>query len=200
MNDLHTKVEGFGLTLEGRALSWFQTLDPSEYLSFEALEKDFIVAAFSKTGLKHDVLSQIHGFKQESNEFVRDCANRLRHYLARCPEKEAPSQIRLVSIFLEGLSDKSLHAALYMKHHKNLNQCINDAIDYDDNCDRKTKRDDSSSRASGSSKSTTSQMDELIKGVTDKMQQLYGPPRALEQRRVDRPYICGICAGNHPTS
>ncbi len=50
VNDLHTKVEGFGLTLEGRALSWFQTLDPSEYLSFEALEKDFI-AAFSKTGL-----------------------------------------------------------------------------------------------------------------------------------------------------
>ena len=44
MNDLHTKVEGFGLTLEGRALSWFQTLDPSEYLSFEALEKDFIAA------------------------------------------------------------------------------------------------------------------------------------------------------------
>ena len=100
VNDLHTKVEGFGLTLEGRALSWFQTLNLSEYLSYEALEKDFI-AAFSKTGLKHDVLSQIHGFKQKNEESVRDGANRLRQYLARCPEEEIPSQERLVSIFLE---------------------------------------------------------------------------------------------------
>ena len=27
VKNLHTKVEGFGLTLEGRALSWFQTVD-----------------------------------------------------------------------------------------------------------------------------------------------------------------------------
>ena len=56
VHDLHTKVEDFGLTLEGRVLSWFQTLNLSKYLSYEALEKDFIVA-FSKMGLKHDVLS-----------------------------------------------------------------------------------------------------------------------------------------------
>ena len=74
--DLHTKVEGFGLTLEGRALSWFQTLNPADYLSYEELERDFI-ATFSKTGLKHDVLSQIHGFKQKTNKSVRDGANRL---------------------------------------------------------------------------------------------------------------------------
>ena len=60
--DLHTKVEGFGLTLEGRALSWFQTLNMSDYVTYKELEGDFI-AAFSKIGLKHDVLSQIHGFK-----------------------------------------------------------------------------------------------------------------------------------------
>ena len=77
MNDFHTKVEGFGLTLEGRALSWFQTLNVTEYLTYKDLEKDFI-AAFSKTGLKHDVLLQIHGFKQKSDESVRDRANRLR--------------------------------------------------------------------------------------------------------------------------
>ena len=133
VNNLHTKVEGFGLTLEGRVLSWFQTLDSSNYPSYEALEKDSIVA-FSKTRLKHDVLLQIHGFKQKSDESVRHGANRLRQYLARCPDEEMPSQDRLVSIFLEGLKNKDLHVALYMKHHKNLNQCINDAIDYDDNC------------------------------------------------------------------
>ena len=92
----------------------------TEYLTYEDLEKDFIVA-FSKTGLKHDVLSQIHGFKQKSDESVRDGANRLWKYLARCPEEEMPSQERLVSIFLEGLNSKDLHASLYMKHHKNLN-------------------------------------------------------------------------------
>lgn len=29
--DLHTLVKGFGLTLEGKALSWFQTLDPAAF-------------------------------------------------------------------------------------------------------------------------------------------------------------------------
>ena len=91
VHDLHTKVEGFGLTLEGRALSWFQTLDLSDYHSYEALEKDFI-AAFSKTRLKHNVLSQIHGFKQNNDESMRDGANRLRQYLARYPEKKCQAK------------------------------------------------------------------------------------------------------------
>ena len=56
--------------------------------------------------------------------------------MARCLEEELPSQERLVSIFLEGLINRELHAALYMQRHKNLNQCIHDALDCDDNCDR----------------------------------------------------------------
>ena len=87
----------------------------------EALEEDFI-AAFSKMALKHDVLSQIHGLKQNNDESMRDKTNHLRQYLARCPEEEMPSQEMSVSIFLEGLKNKDLHATLYMKHHKNLNQ------------------------------------------------------------------------------
>ena len=55
VHDLHTKVEDFDLNLEGQALSWFQMLNLSEYLSYKALEKDFIVA-FSKKGLKQNVL------------------------------------------------------------------------------------------------------------------------------------------------
>ena len=65
---------------------------------------------------------------------MRDGANCLRQYLARCHEEEIPSLETLVSIFLEGLSNKDLYTSLYTKHHKNLNHCINDAIDYDDSC------------------------------------------------------------------
>ena len=54
--DLHTLVEGFGFTMEGKALKWFQTLNIPFYTTFEALEKEF-VAAHSKMGLKHDALS-----------------------------------------------------------------------------------------------------------------------------------------------
>ena len=43
-------MEGFGLTLESKALSWFQTLEPDTYSDFLALEKNFI-AAFSKMGV-----------------------------------------------------------------------------------------------------------------------------------------------------
>ena len=64
--DLYTKVEGFGLTLEGRVLSWFEMLTLLGYLTYQEFERDFIVA-FSKIGLKHDVLLQVHGFKQKKD-------------------------------------------------------------------------------------------------------------------------------------
>ena len=129
ITDLHTQVEGFGLTLEGKALSWFQTLEPDTFKEFEALENDFI-AAFLKMGIKHNVVALIYGFVQKENESVRDCANRLRQYISRCPEGEMPSSQRLVSIFLEGLTNKLLHANLYAKKHNTLNACIKDAIDF----------------------------------------------------------------------
>ena len=47
--DVHTQVEEFGFTLEGRALLWFQILEPSVMVSLSALEKYFI-ATFSKNG------------------------------------------------------------------------------------------------------------------------------------------------------
>ena len=89
--DLHTKIKGFRLTLERRALSWFQMLNLCGYLAYKEKGKDFI-ATFSKIGLKHDVLSQIHDFKQKNNKSVRDGANCLRQYFARCPMEEMPSQ------------------------------------------------------------------------------------------------------------
>ena len=96
---------------------------------------------------------------------MRDGANRLRQYLARYLEEEMPSKERLVSIFHEGLKNKDLHSTLYMKHHKNLNQCINDAIDYDDNCCDDEKKDDKSSRASSRTSSIALQVKEIMKGV-----------------------------------
>ena len=79
------------------------------------------------------------------------------------------SQEILVSIFLEGLPNKEVHATLYMKHHKNLNQCINDAIDYDDNYGDDEKKDGKSSRVSSSTSSIALQVEEIQRGVMEKM-------------------------------
>ena len=51
----------------------------------------------------------------------------------RCPKLKIPSQERLVSLFLEGLLNQKLHAALYPKKHKTLNACIKEAVELDDN-------------------------------------------------------------------
>ena len=91
VHDLHTLVEGFGLTMEGKALTWFQTQKMENFSSFTQLAKEF-VREHTKSGLRHNMLSQIHQFKQEPNEFVRDCANRLQQYLTRCLVMEIPSQ------------------------------------------------------------------------------------------------------------
>ena len=66
---------------------------------------------------------------------MRDYSKRLKKYLLRCLEIEIPSQERLVSLFLEGLLNRKLHAALYPKKHKTLNACIKEAVELDDNID-----------------------------------------------------------------
>ena len=98
-----------------------------------------------------------------------------------------PSQERLVSIFLEGLTRKDLHTVLYMKHHKNLNQCIHDAIDYDYNCGEELKGKDKSSKTSASTSSFASQVEEITKGVMEKIKHLYGMPKLMDPQRMDRP-------------
>ena len=52
----HTQIEGFGLTLESKALTWFQTLEPTSKTSLDQLEKDSI-GGFSKMGLKHNAIA-----------------------------------------------------------------------------------------------------------------------------------------------
>ena len=74
--DHHVLREGFELTLEGKALSWFQTLDTRSYHSFEILEKDFITT-FTKTGIKHSISPLITNFKQEGKEIVQIGSNNI---------------------------------------------------------------------------------------------------------------------------
>ena len=114
VRDTHTQIEGFGLTLESKALTWFQTLELESKVSLTRLEKDF-VAAFSKMGIKHNAVALIYTFKQKDHETVRDCVNRLKQYIARCPDEEKPSQARLISAFLEGLKNRTLYAHLYAR-------------------------------------------------------------------------------------
>lgn len=55
VTDVHTKVHGFGLTLSGSALSWFQMLKPAVLYDFDVLVKKFI-EAHTKIGIKHSTL------------------------------------------------------------------------------------------------------------------------------------------------
>ena len=83
-----------------------------------------------------------------------------------------------------------------MKHLTDLDQCIQEAIEYDDNCAKVAFG--TKSQTNESMERVLSQVDEIIKGVTKRMQQMYGPPR-VAKIQVDWPYICGICGVNHPT-
>lgn len=86
-------------------------------------------------GIKHNAVAQIYSFKLKDHETVRDCVNRLKQYINHCPDDEKPSQGRLISILLEGLRNKMLHAHLYARKHATFNACCTDAMDYDDNFD-----------------------------------------------------------------
>ena len=88
---------------------------------------------------------------------MRGCSKRLKKYLLICLEIEIPSQERLVSLSLEGLLNRKLHAALYPKKHKTLNACIKEAVKLDDNIDelrygRPTRLGDSKSDKSAKSR------------------------------------------------
>ena len=139
---------------------------------------------------------------------MRDCANCLQQYIFQCLARDMPRPARLISLFLEGLSNKSLHANLYGQKHDTLNKCIKDAINRDDNCEvfgnvnKKVNCSDISSDQSGKTKdSTPMEVDVMADLVIKKMNQMFKPAvRAPEAPRFQNPYQCGICKGHHPTS
>ena len=109
---------------------------------------------------------------------------------------EIPSQEWLVSLFLEDLCNKELHSTIYMKHLIDLDQCIYEAIEYDDNFSKVaasigSQIDESTARVS-------SQVDEIVQGVKKRMPNMYGPPRVVE-KCMDWLYICGVCGKKRPT-
>ena len=59
-------------------------------------------------------------------------------------------------------------------HHKNLNHCIHDAIDYDDNCGEKLKEKDMSLKTSANTSSISSEVEEITKGVMQKIHRMHG--------------------------
>ena len=83
-----------------------------------------------------------------------------------------------------------------MKHLIDLNQCIHKVIEFDDKCSKGVSS--IGSQTSESIARASSQVDEIIQGVTKKMQQMHGPPR-VAKRCMDWPYLCGVCGQNHPT-
>ena len=80
-------------------------------------------------GLKHNAVALLYSFKQGEHKSMRDSVSRLKQYVNRCPADEKPSQGRLISLFLEGLRNKVLHAHLYAQKHKTLQECCLDAMD-----------------------------------------------------------------------
>ena len=56
VDDVHTMVQGFGLTLKGKELSWFQSLSNAILYDFEILIDAFIKEN-TKTGIKHNTLT-----------------------------------------------------------------------------------------------------------------------------------------------
>ena len=90
VDDVHTMVQGFGLTLEGKALSWFQSLSNSVLYDFEVLIIAFIKEN-TKIGIKHNTLMQILDFKKKEKEMVQDAIRRLKALILRCPPREMPA-------------------------------------------------------------------------------------------------------------
>ena len=116
VEDGHTMVQGFGLTLEGRALRWFQSLNNATLYDFEILVEAFIKEN-TKKGIKHNTLTQILDFKQKEKESVKDAIARLRSLISRCPRRDMPAEDRLISCFFESFKDKNLHMQLFGKIH-----------------------------------------------------------------------------------
>ena len=189
-------VQDFGLTMEGQALAWFQTLKSSVLYDFEVLVKHFI-DSYSKIGIKHNTVTKILGFKQKDIDTIRECLDRLKTYIARCPKKEMPSQERLISCFLEGLRSEILYTQLFAKGDTNFDECCYDAQRLDDNCEFLKTRQSLSSTSVFSDTSKNLDVNAIVDALWKRMkQEQRGPmmPRSYPMRS----YGCGTCGGPHP--
>ncbi|MCO5575177.1 hypothetical protein L7F22_028974 [Adiantum nelumboides] len=183
ITDFHTQYEGFGLTLEGTALTWFQPLDPKIFPNIDNVLKEF-AEEFSKRGIKHNTVSQIYAFKQQENEKVNKASLRFKQYIERCPRRELSQDDRLFVLFMEGLRNKMLKKDLHLKACSTFEQVTRETLCLVDNCKAYGEvSEDADSIASGTSSiksepSTTKKdapamptTEEIIEEITKRMQQ-----------------------------
>lgn len=91
-----------------------------------------------------------------------------------------PTQGKIVSIFLEGLNDKTLRANLYAMKHETIIECTQDAIDLSDNGDiygQPSFKPESSSRNMNeppkNNTKRTYTTEQMVEMVMDKMRYVY---------------------------
>ncbi|MCO5570844.1 hypothetical protein L7F22_024572 [Adiantum nelumboides] len=168
ITDFHTEYEGFELTLEGTALTWFQPLVPELFLNIDNVLREF-ADEFSKRGIKHITVSQIYAFKQRENEKVKEASLRFKQYIERCPRRELSQDERLSLLFMEGLRNETLKKDLHLKAYSTFEQVTREALYLVDNCKAYGEvSEDAESIASGTSsiKSDTSIKKDLIAAPT----------------------------------
>ena len=138
-------------------------------------------------------MTQILNFKKKDSETVRQCVDRLRQYIARCHDKETPSQECLISCFLEGLRDRQLYMHLFAKNHMDFDDCCFDAQKFDDNCDHLYNK----------ASSTSSIFGEAIKNVDSNALADMIVKKLRPESRTNPPYrqyplrqfSCATCGG-----
>ena len=159
-------------------------------------------------GLQHDTVSMIHSFEQGETESVRDYVNRLKQYINQCPEDEKPSQSRLVSIFLDGLKNSTLHSHLYAQKHTNFNACCLDALDFTNNFkfqDGGANRNAPMRNLPNAAPTTSLNSNQIADIVLRRLGQTSRPQPIGPQQPFTRttppagPPLCGICGGDHRT-
>ena len=103
----------------------------------------------------------------------------------------------MISCFLESLRDRNLHMQLFGKRHMTLEDCFDDALLYEDNCNLggADTRDIGSDSSIHTSRHVNSEA--IADLVLKKMRQEQRYP--LNRGGYRRAYVCGICSGNHPT-
>ena len=94
----------------------------------------WFIEAHTKIDIKHNTtVTLILNFKQGDKETVCQSIDRMKHYIAQCPESELPKQERLVSCLLEGFRDADLYMLLFAQDHKDFEICCFEAQQLDDN-------------------------------------------------------------------
>ena len=191
---MHTMVQGFGLTLEGKALLWFQSLGNSVLYDFEVLIAAFI-REHTKMGIQHNTLTQILDLKKKEKETVQDAIGRLKALILRCPPREMPKEDCLISCFLESLRDRNLYMQLFDQNHVKLRKCFDDALLYKDNCTwgGTNVQEDTTEGSSHTSKHLNSEA--IFDIVLQRMRQEGKGNHMPRGGGYPQAYMCGICLG-----